>query len=303
MASVNDKKGLASIIDNVVKTGIEAEKAVKKSKEEAKKADQNSLDGQTASPTPASNPSSSVGSGSGSGSASKAQSAKRTAEIAKANAAATTQQLDRQLENYDYANELNRRLADLERIQNSRQLEDDRFNANRDLQSSALGILGSMNQAMNGSTVQNLMSMLENRNDRDNVSYWSAHQKSNDQVENAYEESVNQNEIAARDAIISAEKALRDQESDLSANLNNIDSGRYAAPGTGDANLGAADLWEKYMRPRTEADRYAQSRSGYSGTGYVMPDNSVQEARAKAPRNRLTGNDYFSNMMNRFNGR
>lgn len=214
------------------------------------------------------------------------QAANRLREIARYNADATTRQLNRQLSNYDIANRQNRALADVQLQQDRRKTSADRFEAQRDLQNSALGLLGSMNQAMNGSSVGNLMRMLEDRNDKDNNVYWAQHQVNQDQVENAYNDSLNQNVVAKNDAIANAEKALADIQGDLSANLNNINPDLYEAPANG--SIGNRGVYDQ--------NRVAENNARISG--YVMPDN-----RRGAERNRLLGNDYYSRLINKFNGR
>lgn len=219
--------------------------------------------------------------------------AKNQKAISNRNAAAVTNQLARQLANYDMANTQNRSLANVELKQNQRKSEADRFEAQRNLQNAAIGLLGSMNAAMNGSSIGNTMRMLENRNDADNQTFWTQHQANQDAVENAYQESFNQNQVAKNDAAASAEKAIRDIEDDLAANLNNINPNLYVAPGTGDARLNAT---QAYTNNSVQANNAKLS-------GYLMPDNSVQAARAITPRNRLQGNDYYSRLINGFNGR
>lgn len=219
--------------------------------------------------------------------------AERQKAIQGYNAQSTKNQLDQQLANYDYANRQNRSLADVQRAQNSRKTSSDRFEAQRDLQNATLGLLGSMNQAMNGSTLGNLMQMLENRNDKENNTYWTQHQVNQDQVENSYDESLNQNNVAKNDAIINAEKALRDTQADLSVNLSNINPNLYEAPGEGSTNFGA----DGFASSRQVAENNAKL------SGYMMPDNSAQNARAVAPRNQIQRGDYFSRLLNGFNRR
>lgn len=217
-------------------------------------------------------------------------------------------QLKRQLANYDFADQQNRALANTQLKQNSRKTSEDRFEAQRDLQASALSLLGSMGSAMNGSTTGNLMSMLNSRNDKDNNTYWSQHQVNQDQVENSYNDSVNQNRVARRDAMQSAEKAIRDIEGDWRANMNNINPklfpGASGAVG-GDKKLGSGTAWDANKAKKNNA----------TISGYVIPDNRgvanvptggsnpSQSMNVGKTRNRLLGNDYFSQMMNRFNGR
>lgn len=210
-------------------------------------------------------------------------------EIGRQNADDIRNQLNRQLETYDFANRQNRALADTELKQNSRKSSADRFEAQRDLQNATTGLLGSMNQAMNGSSVGNLMQMLDSRNDKDNNTYWAQLQTNNDAVENSYNESFNQNQVAKRDAITSAEKSIRDIEGDLAANLNNINPELYTKPGTGDVNLDSGSVWNN-------AGNIAENNAQISG--YVMPDN-----RKGAEPNTLKTNDYYSKLINRFNGR
>ena len=218
------------------------------------------------------------------------KAAENQIDLAKKNADDVRNQVSKQLETYDYANRQNRSLADVQLKQNSRKNSADRFEAQRDLQNATLGLLGSMGNAMNGSSTGTLMRMLENRNDKDNNTYWAQHQVNQDTVENSYQDSYNQNQVAKRDAVTSAEKAIRDIESDLSANLNNINPNLYTKPGTGDADLNSGSVWND------NANGLQQANARISG--YVMPDN-----RNGAQRNQLRQGDYFSRLVNRFNGR
>lgn len=215
-------------------------------------------------------------------------------------------QLARQLANYDLADRQNRALADAQLRQNSRKTSADRFEAQRDLQAAALGLLGSMGSAMNGSTTGNLMRMLESRNDKENDTYWAQHMANQDQVENSYQDSLNQNRVARRDAMQSAEKAIRDISADWSANMNNINPNLFRQGNVGgNAALASSTAWTP--------SKAAQNNARVSG--YVIPDNRGvantptgrtnprQSMNVGATRNRVQGDDYFSRMMNRFNGR
>lgn len=236
-------------------------------------------------------------------------------EISKKNVRDVQNQLAHQLENYDFADRQNRALADLQLNQNSRKTSADRFEAQRDLQAATLGLLGSMGTAMNGSSTGNLMRMLESRNDKENNTFWAQHQANQDAVENAYLDSLNQNNVARRDAMQSAEKAIRDIETDWAAYMNNINPNLFPDIGAvaGDYENYSADLsW----RPNT----VTQNNSRISG--YVQPDNRgvanlptggsnpKPSRNVGAVRNQVrggarsaVGGDYFSQMMNRFNGR
>lgn len=213
--------------------------------------------------------------------------AKHQRQLAAANVDSTRRQLAQQLENYDFANRQNRALADVQLQQNSRKTSADRFEAQRDLQNATLGLLGSMGNAMNGSSTGNLMRMLENRNDKENNTYWAQHQVNQDQVENSYNDSLNQNNVAKNEAAANAQKALADIQNDLAANLNNINPSLYIEPGT-DGTQYAAGTYDD--------NKVAENNARISG--YLMPDN-----RNGAIRNRANNNDYFSRLLNGFNGR
>lgn len=222
-------------------------------------------------------------------------------EISSRNVKDVLHQLSRQLSNYDFADRQNRALADTQLKQNSRKNSEDRFEAQRDLQSSALGLMGSLGSGMNGSNTGNLMRMLESRNDKDNNTFWSQHQVNQDQVENNYNDSLNQNNVSRRDAMQNAEKSIRDIEADYASNLNNINPNLFKKPGRigDDDSLSSLKAWDESKAKQNNAQI----------SGYIRPDlrgNTVTQTGnlgAVPQRNRLGGNDYFSQLMNRFNGR
>lgn len=202
-------------------------------------------------------------------------------------------QLSQQLKNYDQANRQNAKLRDVQLKQNERKAEADRFEAQRNLRNAALGLFGSMgNTAMNSSTLGNTMSMLRDRNDADNSVYWQQLMENRDTVLNAYDEAANQNQVAKNDAIVNASKAIRDLEADLAANLSNINPNLYNTPGYGEGVLNA---WVPGPLENRVGDYNAKL------SGYIMPENAEQTIRPQ--RNRIQRNDYFGNLMNRFNRR
>lgn len=235
------------------------------------------------------------------------QAANNQTSISAQNVRDVQNQLNRQLANYDFADAQNRALADTQLRQNSRKTSADRFEAQRDLQAATLGLLGSMGTAMNGSSTGNLMRMLESRNDKENNTYWAQHQVNQDAVENAYQDSLNQNRVARRDAMQSAEKSIRDIESDWAANLNNINPNLF--------QQGAVGGNEDELSSRTAWDENRSQQNNAQISGYTIPDNmsanrtptgATQPSNAMnigTTRNQIGGNDYFSQMMNRFNGR
>lgn len=218
------------------------------------------------------------------------QAASRTRSIGNFNINSLAKQLSRQQANIDMANKQNRQLADVEVAQARRKSETERAEAQRNLLSTALSLLGEMGPTtLNSSTVGNLMSMLENRNDADNTNYWQQWQDNIDAIENANQETLNQNQVAKNENATNAAKGISDISADTSANLNNINPNLYSAPSVKRAN-----------------QVYSENKVGPNMaqlSGYLMPDTSVQSARDMTPRNRLARNDYYSRLINRFNGR
>lgn len=189
------------------------------------------------------------------------------------NILAVQNQLARQLDNYDLADRQNEALARAQLEQNSRKNEADRFEAQRDLQAAALGLFGSMGNAMNGSALDNLNTMLEQRNDKENNTYWAQLRQNQDAVLNALQDSYNQNTISRRDAMQSAEKAIRDIESDWAANLNNINPELFqqgAVNGIG--HLSSTTAWKD--NPRGVPDYRAIS--GYDTPTYYSIPSTTQ---------------------------
>ena len=254
------------------------------------------------------------------------QNAKNTRDIANYNAKSAFDQFQKQMSNYDMANKQNEALRDTQFKQASRKSEAERFEAQRQLQNAALGLFGSMNQAMNGSTVGNTMRMLENRNDADNSTYWQQLMDNRNAVQNAYDESFNQNQIAKRDAAINALKAVQDINSDLSSNLNNINPNLYESPenkwldsivgfpmpnSVQDLQRLAGSNNSIYSSPNEQITFLNGLIDALSNTfntiprnnarllDYVMPANAEQNVRNR--RNMLNQNNYFGRLINGFN--
>lgn len=224
--------------------------------------------------------------------AEKKAAANQTA-ISKQNIRDVQAQLARQLANYDLADKQNKALSDAEIRQYQRKSSEDRFEAQRDLQAASLGLFGTMGTAMNGNTIGNFMDMLRKRNDKENNTNWSQFQVNRDQALNTLNDSINRNVVARRDAMQNAEKSIRDIESAWRANLNNINPELFpgaSGPVGGDKALASSTVW----KPDKAKENLAKI------AGYVMPDQAI---RATPARNRISGNDYFAQLMNRFNGR
>jgi hypothetical protein len=120
-------------------------------------------------------------------------------------------------------------------------------------------------------------------------------------VDNAYWDSYNQNEVAKRDAMQSAEKAIRDIESDWAANLNNINPNLFrqgAVNGIGE--LSSTTAWRDNPHP-------APSITLEKIAGYKQPEEYISTPMVTSGQRDYygsNGNDtYFAQMMNRFSGR
>ena len=213
--------------------------------------------------------------------------------LAEYNAQSTKNQLSQTLGNYDLSDQQNRALADVQLKQNSRAAAADRFGQNRKLQTSAQAIMGAAGNALNGSSTENLLNMLATRTDLDNAEVWESLTSNQNQVLNALQESLNQNVVSRNDAAINAEKGLRDIEADTAAQLNNINPNLWVAPGEGDANVGSAGTYD--------ANRTAANLAQVSC--YLMPDGAKRQASNLQQPNKVSGNDYYSQLLNSYNRR
>lgn len=219
--------------------------------------------------------------------------ADRQKKIARYNAQSVANQLDQSFATYDFADAQNKRLRDIQLLQNRRKAEADRFEAQRQLQNAMTGLVASAGSALAGSTLGNLMKIMEDRNDAENNTYWNQLQTNNDTVNNAYNESRNQNQAAKKDVVTQAIKSLRDIQSDLSANSNNINPNLYVEPG--------ADKEIQKIQKRVAGKNVPKNMAQLSG--YIMPDNAEQTVRPQrniVQQGALTP-DYFSTLINGFN--
>ena len=219
------------------------------------------------------------------------KAASNLGSLATYNANTAKNQLNQQLGNYDLADRQNRRLADLQLKQNSRKAASERFGANKKLQSAVKGVLGTMDNALNGSSLYSMLDMINTRTDLDNNEVWNTLTQNQNTVENAYNEALNQNILARNDAASNAEQAIRGVEADTAAQLNNINPNLFTKPGTGASDLGSGGLYEKN---RSEANNPKMS-------GYIMPDDANRVANEKQRPNKTGGSDYFSKLLNRYN--
>lgn len=213
--------------------------------------------------------------------------------IANYNAQSTRNQLSQQQSNYDLADQQNRALADVERSQNSRKAANDRFAANKKLQTATHGLLGAAGDALNGSSLFELLNMIQTRTDLDNNEVWNILTQNQNAVENAYNEAINQNILSRNDAASNAEYGLRGIESDTAAQLSNINPNLFVNPGEGSTSVGAGGTYD--------TNRNAANLAQLGG--YLMPDNAAIEATKVQTPNKSTGNSYFDRLLNQYNQR
>jgi len=235
---------------------------------------------------------------SGEVSAREQQTADNLNSIAQYNAQSTRNQLNQLLQNYDLADQQNKRLADVERKQNSRKAANERFAANKNLQSAVTGLTGTMGNALAGSGTENLLSMVNTRTDLDNGDAWNTLQQNQNTVTNAYNESLNQNVLSRNDAAINAEYGLRTIESDTAAQLNNVNPNLYVAPGEGTqgesaTNVGATGTYDANKSSANLAEM----------SGYIVPGNARGQANQIQQPNTVQrgGGTYYASLLNRYN--
>lgn len=214
-------------------------------------------------------------------------------KVAGHNAQSTKNQFGQQLENYDLADKQNRYLADVERDQNSRKAAADRFGQQKKMQSSVGSVLGSAGNALNGSSMYDILDMVRTRTDLDNNETWGSLQQNQNAVENAYNESLNQNVLNRNDAASNAEFGLRGIEGDTAAQRNNLNPNLFVDPGTGEADVGAAGYYD--------ANKVAANQAKLGG--YLMEDNAQQNADKVQKANKTTGNSYYDRLLNGYNQR
>lgn len=221
--------------------------------------------------------------------------ADRQRAISAYDAETAANELQQAIENYQRADARNAALAEHQTRQVRRKAEADRFDQSRKLQDAAISVLGEMGPtALQGSATGNLLRMLYNRNDADNLTYWNQYERDRDTIWNENEASRNQNEAARDDAALRAESRRREIASNLAANLANISGDLYEHPN---------DVVTSSTTPNGMYSANMAPTRTIPASGYVMPQDAVQDARAVTPRNRLPRNDYFSRLMNGFNRR
>lgn len=177
--------------------------------------------------------------------------------LAEWNSQSTVNQLNQQLANYDLADQQNRQLADRQLYQNSQKARNERFAQQKKLQSAAKGLLSTAGNALQGSNLGGVAGMLRTQQDLDNNDSWTTLQQNQNTVENAYQESLNQNQIARNDLLSNAEYALRGYKSDMAAQLNNINPSLWQSPS--DAASGIE--WGVYDQQSGGAAQQGQSQS------------------------------------------
>ena len=155
---------------------------------------------------------------------------------------------------------------------------------------------GAMGSHMNGSNMENFLSMIDSRNDADNVNFWDQLQENWNTAENAYNESLNQNALQRNEIVANARKQMHDIEANTSANLQNIDEDEYYAPGKG-----RTDFW--FRGYGNDADQKMSPGNMAQVSGYIMPSNAQQVSRNVVPPQQTTGTDYFSKMLNGYRKR
>lgn len=228
--------------------------------------------------------------------------ADRTRKIADWNRGTVNWSLDQSNKLFDTADKQNALLADKEYIQNRQKTESDRFQAQRSLQNAARGLYNTVGSGLNGSAAGNIANLTMGQQDADNVDYWDTLRQNNNVVDNAYQESVNQNYLNRLSAAADAEARKADIEADTAAALNNINQDLYVSPWTlmkddnvsGGSTVGSQGTYDRAAasaKKDNTAQNARQSQSGYITSG----DPLKTTGRYSQPSTAL--NDYFSRLL------
>ena len=218
--------------------------------------------------------------------------AKRQNTLANYNASRLRKQLGRSMANYDFSDEQNKNLLDLQYKQNKQYSNADRWEAYRDLINAGQSVIGAMGPtALNSSSTGALLQMLQNRNDKDNSVYWNQLQENNNNAYNKYQESLNANNVARNEAAANAEKGLADIAADTAANLSNINPNLFKNPSKIFADS-KNDPTKVYAANDAKANDPKMKN-------YVMPANAAYNVMNN--RNRIQNGGYFGQLLNGFN--
>lgn len=216
--------------------------------------------------------------------------ANRVDEIARYNRKSIDLNLGYMNDLYDAADAQNKALLDVEKTQNRQKTEADRFQAQRNLQNAARGLVNTVGQGLNSSAAGNIVNLTRGQQDSDNVDYWNTLRQNQNTVENAYQEALNQNYISRREAAINAEIAKRDIESNQSASRQNINPDLYEAP-SGSWTYGSNNTAKNAIAAADKINATANNRakmSGYVSTATGQPGTTVNSSPL---------NDYFSRLL------
>lgn len=227
-----------------------------------------------------------------------AKAASNLNEIYAYNQDTLNKQLRGKLKNYDLADEQNKKLLADQRTQYSRDTDVDRFQANRNLQTAARTAMNSLGYGLNGSQAQNVANAFSSQQDEDNVKYWDALRQSFNTADNAYQESLNSNNVGRVDATISAEAEKRDMEANQAAALNNLGAEYYRSPSdissdstmSNGYTIGSSGLESQDYTSLLKSDDRDRT-GGYITSGY-LPETQAAAGKTKS-------NDYFSRLLRR----
>lgn len=229
--------------------------------------------------------------------AEQTQAANNLKEIANYNIETATNQLGQINQNYDASDTQNRALADKQLKQNSQQTANDRFGANKKLQTAVQGLANTAGNALRGSQTGRLLDMVRTRTDLDNNATWNMLRQNQNAVENAYTEAFNENVLARNDAASTAEQSVRGVNADTAAQLSNIAPDLYVKPGDIAAGNAAAatDIYNKNKKAPniTKMQPYwLPENAQYGVTGTTQIPNVVGGSN---------GNSYYSQLLNGYN--
>lgn len=249
------------------------------------------------------------------------RSANNQRALANYNAQNLRDQLADRFEYYDQSNDNHRNFLKAQKVQMGMASSANRYEDQRNLLNGIFSTRDKMASGLNGSGAWNLLNLANDRNDYFNNTRSSELRQNLDSAWNNYNQAVNSNQLAKIDAQIGAKKSLADLEANLAADLNNINPDLFELPGENSSiNLLGRN---SHGAPESSMSQEYADSAGYSTSGYGQ--NAIEGAdpltlnvrmnqpswepylyndnqRAKISNQQLSGNDYFSRLLNGYNG-
>lgn len=206
---------------------------------------------------------------------------------------------------FDAADKQNKALLDTQAKQYRQKADTDRFQAQRNLLNATRGLNNTVGNGLTGSAAFNIANLAAGQQDANNVDYWNTLKQNLNTIDNAYQESLNQNYINRAKEAIDTELAKRDIEGNQAAARNNISQDLWEPPGN-DAGysaeshgykIGSYDTRARALEQADAKKKEADNRLPLST--YTTSDQTNTLATRTNNGTRTQLNDYFSRLLRR----